>query len=104
MTEDERLEIINQLSNGYGMHLLDLVDGDWDLARSVAVALLASTLAQAALARKEDFAETVEEALVASRGAAEAFYEKLSQPAQKALTTKAKPAKKEAGTEEQEDA
>ena len=78
MTEDERLEAINQIANGYGMSLLDMVDGDWRLALSVSIALLGSTLAQTALALEEDPGPLLEDSQRAVGATALAFYEKLS--------------------------
>ena len=58
MTEDkERVDAINQIANGFGQTLLTLTGGDWDLAMSVCVSLLASTVAQGAFNHGDDVGE-----------------------------------------------
>lgn len=64
MTEQEkreRVELINQLANGFGQSLLTMCKGDWDLALSVSLTLFASTLAQGAINNGEEATTVFEE-------------------------------------------
>jgi len=74
MTDEERLEAINTISNGFGQTLLTMVDGDWDLAKSIAATLLASCIAQGAFENGDDPRDVFEECGAGIWAATEAFH------------------------------
>lgn len=73
--EKKRVDLINQLSNGFGASLLEITRGDWDLALSVAGTLFSSCVAQAAIHHEEDVAALFESCGEPLRAAALAFHE-----------------------------
>lgn len=64
-SEDEaRVDAINKVSNNMGQMLLTLTNGNWDLALSIVTTLVASTVAQAAVAHGESAEELFGELFV----------------------------------------
>lgn len=74
-TAEQRVEMINQMANGFGQTLLTLTKGDWDMALSVATTLFASTCAQAALEHDEPVEQLFDECGPPARVATLAFYD-----------------------------
>lgn len=75
MADDkERTDQINNLANGLGASLLNIVRGDWDLALSVATTLFASCVAQSALEHGDNVEDVFNECGEPARAATMAFY------------------------------
>ena len=75
--EQERVDQVNQISNGFGQTLLTITDGDWDLALSVAGNLLASCIAQATLDHGDEIEHVFNETGKGVFAATMAFYAEL---------------------------
>lgn len=74
---ESRVELVNKLTNNMGQALLTLTDGDWDLTLSVTVSLLASTVAQSAVAHGESAEELFDEIGTPTRATVLAFEKSL---------------------------
>ena len=63
MTADElkeRIRLVNNTANTFGQLLLNITDGDWNVALSIAGTFFASTLAQNAFNSKRDYKEVLD--------------------------------------------
>lgn len=71
--DKQRVDQINQITNGFGQTMLTICEGDWDLALSVSLSLFSSVCAQAAFANDESAEEVFDECGPAARAATLAF-------------------------------